>query len=152
MQDHQHDKRCIAAAMIAAVENVRDWDGDDAPELADVNLYEIAIGYLADELMSCRCATPPKVTARYRGRDIEIDSPRIGARQWVRFVDSGEMTWAATRKITRPTCSCGKRVGESDILETYGAISHGPQCCTCEPGRRVHRPTCPATTRIVAAR
>lgn len=46
----------------------------------------------------------------------------------------------------RPTCSCGKRVGERDMLAKYGKIGHGPECCTCPTGSRVHRATCPATS------
>lgn len=40
-----------------------------------------------------------------------------------------------------PTCSCGKRPRTLDESPN----THGPECCTCPPGTRVHRWGCLAS-------
>jgi hypothetical protein len=60
--EHTHEARCLAAAVIAAVENLRDKDGQTptgfALAMQDNPLY-IARGYLADGLMMCTCGPCP---------------------------------------------------------------------------------------------
>lgn len=85
-----HDRRCVAAAVIAAVENLRD-DHDGHPHLSDFRagveapglLLSWADGYLADGLMPCTCApaTVPggrpviRVTSVADGRFRLFDDP-----------------------------------------------------------------------------
>lgn len=60
----EHDKRCISQAMLAAVENVRDTEGsfDDFLDQARTDIFPIAVGYIADGLMSCNCEPKPEPT------------------------------------------------------------------------------------------
>lgn len=54
-----HDKRCLAAAIICAVENVRDTDPAyaDFPNcnLETANFADIAKNYLDENITTCRC-------------------------------------------------------------------------------------------------
>ena len=50
-----HSKRCLAAAMICAVENVRDSAEHTVAELATVDYVAWAVGYLDDGLTACMC-------------------------------------------------------------------------------------------------
>ena len=55
-----HDRRCLAAAMIAAVENARDDEGILAHEFRNLlvtgDVLGWAEGYLTDGTMTCTCA------------------------------------------------------------------------------------------------
>lgn len=60
-----HDKRCIAAALICAVENARDSELSVAElvELASSgDLYRWAASYIRDGLTACRCVTPVRTS------------------------------------------------------------------------------------------
>lgn len=54
-----HNRYCVAAAVICAVENIRDEEAmtDDRFELEMQNgtLLDIAVGYISDGLTACRC-------------------------------------------------------------------------------------------------
>ena len=56
-----HSKRCMAAAIIAAVENIRDEEGTDEVDFRIAMLHgraiEAADDYLATGLTECRCPT-----------------------------------------------------------------------------------------------
>lgn len=54
----KHDRHCLAASAIAAVENFRDSDWTTYPEFITGldTIRETAEGYLADGVMTCRCA------------------------------------------------------------------------------------------------
>jgi hypothetical protein len=63
----EHDRHCLAAVIIAAVENLRDADRTTDVQFrlaVDGNgpdrqtLLQVATGYLADGLMACRCQDP----------------------------------------------------------------------------------------------
>ena len=56
---HLHSRQCLGAAIIAAVENVRDEEGQTDHrfriEAQDNYFLHLADGYLADQTMTCRC-------------------------------------------------------------------------------------------------
>jgi hypothetical protein len=63
-----HSRKCLAAAVIAAVENLRDEEGssDLAFRLAmQDGPLAVADGYLADGLMTCICPEPETCGATY---------------------------------------------------------------------------------------
>jgi hypothetical protein len=59
--EHLHSKRCASAALIAAIENLRDLENFSDLEfrlaIQANDPKEMADGYLADGLISCQC--PP---------------------------------------------------------------------------------------------
>lgn len=64
-REHQHGKACLAAAMLSAVENLRDDEGLDdhtfRAALADGEPLAMADDYLADGLCDCRCPQADRV-------------------------------------------------------------------------------------------
>lgn len=67
MTTYTHDKHCVAAAVIAAVENLRDSEGMTVEEFAaavtDGTPARWAESYLADGTKSCECVVDPVASA-----------------------------------------------------------------------------------------
>jgi hypothetical protein len=114
-----HSRACLAAAVIAAVENLRDEDRqtDLAFRLAlQDNVLAVADGYLADGLMFCRCPEPEVCGAQYLDYDTfcTLDAGHDGDHTSPTGDDDGVWAWA-------PTCAgSGHPVGAASRCATCG--------------------------------
>ena len=124
--EHLHEKRCLAAAMLAAVENLRDdetLDDFGFRIAAQQNgALEAADQYLADGLMTCRCgpctnpccATHPTTleaaAERFGTTPEEIAMPQPASSP--RLTTDGPCPWpSGIHNVTDGACTrCGARV------------------------------------------